>query len=105
MTATELLREFRRLGVVLHLEGDDLVFRAAAGLVTPALRDAIAASKPEIVARLRGLPAEPAAWPEDWQELYAERAAIREFDGGFDRAEAERRAEQDCRRAFAEGRR
>ncbi len=105
MTATELLRELRRIGVVLHLEGDDLVFRAAAGLVTPALRDAIAASKPEIVARLRGLPAEPATWPEEWHELYAERAAIREFDGGLSRADAERAAERECRSAFAEGRR
>jgi hypothetical protein len=40
-------------------------------------------------------PREPfsAVWtPEDWRVYYLERAAIREYDGGLTRAEADRRA-------------
>ncbi len=32
-------------------------------------------------------------WPEYWRELYEERAAIMEYDGGLDRVTAEIRAE------------
>jgi len=41
---------------------------------------------------LRGLPEDPATWPEPWAELWEERAAIQEHCGGLDRATAEREA-------------
>lgn len=43
------------------------------------------------------LPASRAVWPLRWRELCEERAAIREYDGGTERAEAERLAERDVR--------
>lgn len=39
-------------------------------------------------------------WPEAARVRFEERAAIREFDGGMTRAQAEREAEQDVRRAW-----
>ena len=40
-------------------------------------------------------PSSPALDREDWQAHFDERAGIREFDGGFPRAEAERLARED----------
>lgn len=39
-----------------------------------------------------------ARWSEDWRVHWEERAAIREYDGGFDRDEAERLAFDEVRR-------
>ena len=36
-------------------------------------------------------------WPTFWQELWAERAAIMEFEGGMTRESAEKKAEEDIR--------
>jgi hypothetical protein len=36
-------------------------------------------------------------WPAYWQELWAERAAIMEFQGGMSREQAEKKAEEDIR--------
>ncbi len=36
-------------------------------------------------------------WPAYWQELFAERAAIMEFEGGLTREQAEKKAEADIR--------
>ena len=36
-------------------------------------------------------------WPAYWQELWAERAAIMEFEGGMTREQAEKKAEEDIR--------
>jgi hypothetical protein len=41
-------------GVELSLDGDDLVCRAAPGVLTTELREAIAARKPDLIALLRG---------------------------------------------------
>lgn len=37
-------------------------------------------------------------WPRAYQELYLERAAIMEYDGGLSRESAEKAAEEDIRR-------
>lgn len=34
---------------------------------------------------------------EDWRELYEERAAIKQFDGGMPKEKAEREAREECR--------
>jgi hypothetical protein len=41
----------------------------------------------------------PAVDPSDWQAAFQERAAIREFEGGFPRHEAERLARQDLKKS------
>ena len=43
------------------------------------------------------LPANRAAWPARWLELWSERAGIMEFSGNLSKATAEFRAEQDIR--------
>ncbi|MCU1301938.1 MAG: hypothetical protein JWQ87_2222 [Candidatus Sulfotelmatobacter sp.] len=44
------------------------------------------------------LPAGVANWPDEWRELFVERAGIMEFDGGMTRKRAEQEAELDIRR-------
>lgn len=53
----------------------------------------------EDLARRYGVP------PLHALEWFLERAAIREYDGGFDRAEAERLAMEDVRQEFTSSRR
>lgn len=48
------------------------------------------------------LPANPAAWPARYRELYEERAGIIEFMAGLTRQTAEFRAEQDIRKIAAQ---
>lgn len=48
------------------------------------------------------LPPNRARWPARWLELWAERAAIMEYQGNLSRATAEVRAEQDVRKIAAQ---
>jgi hypothetical protein len=43
------------------------------------------------------LPTSLYRWPAYWQELWAERAAIMEFEGAMTREQAEKNAEADIR--------
>ncbi|MBN1320527.1 MAG: hypothetical protein JXA87_06780 [Thermoleophilia bacterium] len=43
------------------------------------------------------LPAKVADWPEEWREIWEERSAIMEYDGGLPRPEAKRQAEERVR--------
>lgn len=54
MTLDELVNECARLGVRLAVDGDQLRVRADAGVVTPALRSALARHKSELMVRLPG---------------------------------------------------
>ena len=74
--AHALLAELRARGVALRVVGDGIRFRPKAA-VTPELLTRMAACKEELLALIGQL---------------EERAAIIEYDGGFTRAEAERRA-------------
>jgi len=47
------------------------------------------------------LPPNPAAWPARWKELWAERAAIMEYQANMTREVAEYRAAQDIRKLAA----
>lgn len=47
------------------------------------------------------LPANPAAWPKYWRELYEERAALIEYQANLSRETAEFRAQIDVRRQAA----
>lgn len=44
------------------------------------------------------LPQNIREWPEEWLELYRERASIMQFDGNMTKFAAERLAERDTRR-------
>lgn len=48
------------------------------------------------------LPANVAAWPARWRELYEERAGIIEFQANVSRGTAEIRAEEDIRKQARE---
>jgi len=48
------------------------------------------------------LPLQKARWPLLWQERWAERAAIMEYDGKLSRETAEFRAEQEIRKLARE---
>ena len=51
------------------------------------------------------LPANRAAWPARWRELYEERAGIVEFQANVSRFAAETRAEMDIRKIAAQEKR
>ena len=83
-------------GFAVGIDGENLTVRPVSRL-TDKLRQAIRANKPELLALLRK--AKPHAPPplsaadhEAIREAISERAAIREIDGGEDRATAEREA-------------
>lgn len=44
------------------------------------------------------LPVHLYAWPQEWLELWHERAGIMEFEAGMSRSLAEKEAENDIRR-------
>ena len=118
MTVVEFLDEIQRLDICLSAAGPDrLVVDAPWGALTPNLKARLAARKPEILAFLaqagtssqltstrRGYLV-PADLPERWREMYEERAAVREFDGGQTREHAEAEALTEVRLAMraAEG--
>ena len=49
MSASALLQEMERLGIVLSVNGDHLRVDALKGALTPDLRQALAAHKPEVL--------------------------------------------------------
>ena len=77
MTRSDLMQHFAAADVTLRIEGDALRYRAPRGAMTPDLRAALVERKPDML------------------HDYHERAAIREFEGGLERAEAERLAAED----------
>ena len=92
--AVELVQLARTQGVVLWTEGGRLLYRSQAPL-SAELADALKARKPSLLAYLQDPAMEAlctALPPADAWELREERAAILEFEAGFTRAEAERRA-------------
>lgn len=94
MSAAEVLHAARAAGLHLALDGDDLVLESE----DPPARDVlnlVRSHKAEIIAEMNS----PSAGNQDiyravvdWHGWYEERAAIRQFDGGHTRDEAERLA-------------
>jgi len=102
--AADLLLELVEAGAVLWLDGEQIRFRAPAGTLDQRRRGLVAEHRPELVELLRSgvvLPPDVTAWPPDAREDFEERSAIQEFDGGLDRATAEREAEHRVRLRFA----
>jgi hypothetical protein len=98
-----LLLELVSLGARLRVRGEQLLITSA----RPELVERARRSKSALVALVSqyggdvpwadGLPGDRNAWTADAREDFEERAAIMEFDGGLDRAEAERLAEASVR--------
>lgn len=100
MTAEEILLALVVARVDVVSQAGNLRFRAPMGVLTDELRARIAEHRPALMALVqRGavLPWRVVDWPEDARGSYEERAAIREFDGGATREDAERDAERDVR--------
>ena len=66
MTPTELLTTLSQLGVEVAAEGDMLHYRAPQGVLTPDLKDAMKAHKPDLL-KLLTLPC-PCCSATDWRE-------------------------------------
>lgn len=85
--AHALIAECRRLDIHICAVNGSLRINAPRDSMTPQLMATLKAHKPELLAILTAPPAEPE---------FSERAAVREYDGGFPRDEAERLAALDC---------
>ena len=89
MSAAEALRAARAAGIKVTVDADGLLLEADAE-PPQSILDALACSKPGIMALLRGWSA------EDWQAYFDERAGIAEFEAGLSRSDAEARAFDCC---------
>jgi hypothetical protein len=99
--------------VRLWVEGDGLMCRARPGVLTPELKAAIAARKPQLIALLsdEAAPADPAEspasetppprpvvlalvaqWSDPWRQLWGDRANALQFKEGHSQDNAERTA-------------
>ena len=94
MSAAEALKAARAAGIKLGIDGDHLVLEAAVP-PPPAVIDLLSSHKAAIMALLS--PAEDGWLTEDRRALFAERAAIIEFDAGASRTWAEALARLDPR--------
>lgn len=93
MSAAQVLREARAVGIHLAVEGEDLLLEASAPPPSAVL-EALSRHKNEILAMLRR---GHNRWStEDWRLFFEERAAIAEFDGGLPRNKAEAQAFECC---------
>ena len=108
-----LLVDLERVGVRFRVAGDRLTVKGPRAHLTPKVIECLSDHKGDTLTELRrrthasDLPTDPLDWPEDWLDRFTERAAIMEYDGGLESAEAERRAEQLVRETYrrTEGRR
>ena len=107
-----LLIEMTRRGIEIVAHGDRLRYRPRSAM-TPDLAERVRHHKTELLDILRAagsgtaVPIQsdapdtnaqvtrPDDLPADWRELYEERSAVREFDGGHSRAAAEAGALRD----------
>jgi hypothetical protein len=87
MSAGDVLRELRELGATVALTDGALDIDAPPGVLTKARLARLRIEKPALVELM-----------QDEADYFDERAAIREYDGGFLRAEAEVLARSDIAR-------
>jgi hypothetical protein len=93
MKALDALEAARAAGIVLALDGEDLVLEAAS--TPPAgVLESLSQQKANIIAMLRR--GRTGCSSADWQAFFDERAAIAEFDGGLPRSQAEVHAFSCC---------
>ena len=87
MSATELLDRLTSRGITFRVVDDRIQAKPMSALL-PDEREQLHQFKAELLSLLRG----------SADELFDERAAVREFDGGLSRADAELLAARDCGR-------
>jgi hypothetical protein len=93
----DILQELNLAGLSVSLEGDRVKVENP-GRLTNGLRDLIRSHKPDIVSRLsKARAAQNSEMQQAIREQVEERAAIKEYDGGLPRAEAERQADSAAR--------
>lgn len=91
--ALQLLSELRRREITIALQGEKLTLTA----YEPPPERLLQALKDQRDALAFLITPDASGWtPEDWQGYFEERAGIRQFEGGFERNEAERLAFEDC---------
>jgi hypothetical protein len=88
VNALDLLRSLEARGVFLTPRGGRLIVDAPAGALTAEDRDLLCRLKPDLLAILEAS-LTPDELPPDWHQLWDERAAIMEYDGGLPRERAE----------------
>ena len=81
MNTLDFLAKLERLNVKLSLAGYRLRLEAPAGVLTPALKEAIAKHKVVLVALLSGLPVEVLFWPGVKSNVYRARQTCLEAEG------------------------
>ena len=93
MSAGEALMAARAVGVVIRVDGGDLVLEAS-GPPPGAILDMLSKHKAAVIELLRS--ADDAWSAEDWRAHFDERAGVAEFEGGLSRDKAEARAFACC---------
>jgi len=88
MIAQRLIEDARAAGLSIEVEGADLIVEADCEM-PPDLLASLRQHKAELIAVL--VVSKPSK-VQRWRDEFEERAAIREYDGGYTRAEAERLA-------------
>lgn len=101
MSPTQLLHSLSSRGVVIKPRGEKLMVDAPTGVLTPADRVLLGRMKRELIDLLVGHSI-PEELPVDWLQLWDERAAIMEHDGGLPREHAEALALRDILRNMFE---
>ncbi len=95
MSAGTLLRDLTSRGVLLAARGSRLVVDGPSDALSDRVVEELRALKPEILALL-STTREDSRWDAaDWEAYFDERAAVREYDGGLPRGEAEQLAFED----------
>jgi TubC N-terminal docking domain len=88
VTVGACLDELLARGVTVVIEGEDLVVVGPAAALTDDVVTSLRSAKHELLAELGRRHAARLA-VEVWRDYFEERAAIREYEGGFSRTEAE----------------
>ena len=100
MSAAAALANLTAAGVRIAADGEGLCYDGPPGAVTPELLAGLRAEKAGLMLVATGSwRVELDGWPEDLRDEWAERAAIREFDGLQPRDLAERAAYLEVREA------
>jgi hypothetical protein len=99
MNAFDILLTLAARGVVLTSDGATLIVDSPKGALTATDLDTLRRLKPELLAILE-VRLTPADLPAEWYEVWDERAASMEYDGGLPRERADALALADVLQAI-----
>ena len=95
MNASTLLRDLRYRGVTVEAQGGKLIVDGPVSVLTDDITALVQARKRELLRLVGESQQERCRDPESWHAYFDERAAIRQYDGGYGRREAEHLALED----------